>query len=112
MVPADFDATDREESLVDVIASFIANTKPAVLMKPRKAAFYHPPIYPKTTAIVGSSLRKLRRDSPFAEFFAMWLAVITAIAKDTVRTLKRSAHLACDWRNAINQRKQLCSTPG
>jgi hypothetical protein len=93
---------------MDVITSFIAYTKPAVLMKPRKATFYHPPIYPKATAIVSSSLSKLRRNSPFAKFFAMWLAVITTIAKDTVRTLKRSANLACNWWNAVNQRQQLC----
>jgi len=108
MVPTDFDTTNREESLADVIASFIANTKPAVLMKPRKATFYHPPIYPKATAIVSSSLGKLRRDSPFAKFLVMWLAVISTITKDTIRTLKRSANLACDWWNAINQRQQLC----
>lgn len=93
---------------MDVISSFIANTKPTVLMKPREATFYHPPIYSKATAIVSSSLSKLRRNSPFAKFFAMRLAVITTIAKDTVRTLKRSANLACNWRNAINQRQQLC----
>jgi hypothetical protein len=108
MVPTYFDTTDHEESLVDVIASFIPNAKPTVLMKPRKATFYHPPIYPKATTIVGSSLSKLRRNSPFAKFLAMWLAVITAIAKDTVRTLKRSANLACNRCNAINQRQQLC----
>lgn len=107
MVPTDFDTTDHEKSLVDVIASFIANTKPAVLMKPRKAAFYHPPIYPETTAIVSSSFSKLRHNSPLAKLFAMWLAVIAAITKDAVRTLKRPANLTCNWWNAINQRQQL-----
>jgi len=77
-------------------------------MKPRKAAFYHPPIYPKTTAIANSSPGKLRCNSPLAEFFAMWFAVITTIAKDTVRTLKRSANLTSNWWNTINQRQQLC----
>ncbi len=108
MVPTDFDTTDREKSLVDVIASFIANTKAAVLMKPRKAAFYHPPMYPKTTAIVSSSLGKLRHNSSLAKFFTMWLAVVTTIAKDAVRTLKRSANLTCNCWDAVDQWQQLC----
>jgi len=108
MVPTDFDTADHEEGLVDVIASFIANTKAAILVKPRKAAFYHPPIYPKATAIIGSSLSKLRRNSPLTKCSAMWLAIITTITEDTVWTLKRSANLTGNGWNAVNQRQQLC----
>lgn len=107
MIPTDFDTTDYQESLVDIIASLVSNTKASVLMQPRQAAFHHPAVNPKPAAIFSAALSEQGNDSLTAKLSSVRFTVISPIAKNRIRTLKRSAHLACNCRNALNQRQQL-----
>jgi len=60
MIPAYFDTTNNQETLVDVVTSLIADAKTAILMQPRKTPFNNPPINPKATAIIGASVSQHR----------------------------------------------------
>lgn len=93
---------------MDVVTSFIADAKTAILMQPRKTPFDNPAINPKTTAIISASLSQHRPYALWAKLSAMWFAIISSIAKHRSWTSKRPADLAGNSRNLLNQRQQLC----
>lgn len=107
MPPADFDTTDHQESIVNVVTSFIADAKTAILVQPRKSTLNHPPINPQTTAVIGTPLSQNGLDAPLAKFLAVWFAIISSITQHRNRTPKRPADLACNSRNLLDQRQQL-----
>ena len=108
MPPADFDTTDHQESIVNIVTSFIADAKTAILVQPRKTTLNNPPINPQTTAVIGTPLSQNWLDAPLAEFLAVWFAIISPITQHRSRTPKRPADLARNSRNLIDQRQQLC----
>ena len=108
MVPAYFDTTNNQETFVDVVTSFVADAKTAILVQPRKTPFNNPAINPKTTAIIGASLSQHRPYALLANLLAVWFAVVSSIAKHRSRTPKWPAYLARNSRNLIDQRQQLC----
>jgi len=108
MPPADFDTTDHQESIVNIVTSFIADAKTAILVQPRKSTLNNPPINPQTTAVIGTPLSQNWLDAPLAEFLAVWFAIISPITQHRNRTPERPADLARNSRNLIDQRQQLC----
>jgi hypothetical protein len=108
MVPAYFDTSDNQESSMNVVTSFIADAKAAILMQPRKTPFNNPAINPKTTAVIRASLSQHGAYALWPKLSAMWFAVISSITKHRSRTPKRPADFAGNSRNLLNQRQQLC----
>ena len=107
MVPTDFNTTNYQESLVDIIASFIANAKTTILMQPRKRTLDNPTAYPQTTSIAGAPSSQERLNDSSTELPTMRFAVISAIPQHRSRTPERSPHLACNRRDRIDQCQQL-----
>jgi hypothetical protein len=108
MVPADFDTTNNQERLVDIVAFFITDTQTSVLMQPRKTAFNYPTVNSQAAAVLSSALGKQRYNPFSAKLSTMWFAVIGPVSQCTIRTFNRPANLACDWGYAIDQWHQLC----
>jgi hypothetical protein len=48
---------------VDVGTLLVANSQSAKLVEPSKASLYHPPPAPRSTAMIGTSLREPRHDA-------------------------------------------------
>ena len=94
MPPADFDTTDNQESIVNVVTSFIADAKTAILVQPGETTLNNPPVNPKATAVIRASLSQNRLDGLSPKFMAVWFAVVSSIAKHRSRTLKRPAGLS------------------
>lgn len=107
MVPADFDTTNSQESIVDVITSLIADAKTPILVQPRETTFYNPPINPKTTAVVGASSSQYGLDTPSAKLLAVWFTVVTSITQHRSWPSKGPADLARNSWNVIDQGQQL-----
>lgn len=108
MVPADFDTADSHKRLMNVVAFLITNAKTPILVEPRDGAFYYPAIYAQSASVFSPSFGQQGDNSSAAKLSAMRLGVISPIAKKAIGMLKRSANLACDWRDAVNQRQKLC----
>ncbi len=107
MVPADFDTSDRQESIVNIIASFIADAKATILMQPRQRTLHNPSVPPKATSMVGPSFSQERFDDLSPKLSPVRLAVIRSIPQHRNRTSKRPAHLACNRRDGLDQGQQL-----
>ena len=107
MVPTDFNTTNRQESIVDINASFIADTKTTVLMQPRNSPLYNPSAYPQTTSIAGKPLSQKGPDAVSAKLPTVRLAIVSTIPQHRSRTPERSADLTCNQRDRIDQRQQL-----
>lgn len=108
MVPAYFDTADSHKRLMNVVAFLITNAKPPILMQPRNTAFYHPAIDAQSASVFSPSFSQQWDNSSAAKLSTMRLGVIAPITKNAIGTLKRSANLACDCRDTVNQRQQLC----
>ena len=107
IVPTDFDTTNHQESIVNIVTSFIADAKTAILVQPRKSTLNNPPINPQTTAVIGTPLSQHGLDAPLAKFLAVWFAIISSITQHRSRTPKWPADLARNSRNLLDQRQQL-----
>ena len=108
MSPANFDACNSQECVVDVIASFIADAKTTILVQPRKSTLNDPAVYPKTTSVLCASSSQKGLDGLSAKLPAVRLAIVSSIPQYTSRASKWPAYLACYRRDGIDQRQQLC----
>ena len=108
MIPTDFNTANNQESVMDVITSFIADAKTTILMQPRKSALNDLATYPQTTSIAGAPSSQEGLNDSSAKPTTMRLTVVSAIPQHRSRTPERSADLACNRRNRIDQRQQLC----
>ena len=107
MIPTDFNTSNSQEGIVDIIASFIADAKPAILMQPRERPLNNPPIYPKATSIISAPLCQKRPDELSPKLPPVGLTVIGSITQHASRTPKGPANLACYRRDGLDQRQQL-----
>ena len=108
MVPANFDTTNNQEGIVNVITSLITDAETSILMQPGKTTLNNPPVGPKPTAVIGASLSQHRLDALSTKFLAVWFAVVTPVTQHRSWTSKRSANLARNRRDVADQRQQLC----
>jgi len=104
---ADEDATQREKSLVDVVASFVADAEATMLMQPRQSAFHHPAVNAQSAPMLTVSLRQHRPDVALAQLLPMPLRVVRAIALHLVRPTPGTTDLPSHGRNGVHQGQQL-----
>jgi len=107
MVPADFDARDGQESIVDVVTTLITDSESPVLVQAGKTPLDDPTIDPKAAAVAGLSLGQDGSNALASQRRPMRLAVIAAITQQRDGTLKRPTDFAGDGRNRLDQRQQL-----
>ena len=108
MVPADFDTADCQKRFMNVVSFLITNAKTPILVQPRDGTFYYPTIDTQFASIFSPSFSQQGDNSSVTKLSPMRLRVIGPVAKKAIGMLKRSANLACDWRNTVNQRQKLC----
>src|SRR5215204_1893407 len=80
-----------EESLMDVVASLIADGEPAVLRKPGQCALYDPPVPPQLLAALHSLSRYPAPDGTLPEGFFALFVIVSFVGVKLVGTLSRSA---------------------
>ena len=74
MPPADFDTASNQESIANIVTSFIADAKTAILVQPRKTPLNNPPTNPRAIAVIGGPLSQNWLDAPLAKFLAVRFA--------------------------------------
>jgi len=92
---------------MNVVAFLITNTKASILMQPGMSSLYYPAINTQSASVFSPAFGQQGDNSSIAKLLPMRLRVISSIAKQAIRTPNRSANLACDWRDTVNQRQKL-----
>ena len=92
---------------MNIITSFITNSQSTKLVQPGKCSLDHPAKYTEATAVFRSAFCQNRIYTQFTQSISMGLTVIGSITLNTIRSLTRTTHLACNWRNRLNQRQKL-----
>lgn len=92
---------------MNIITAFITNSQPAKLMQPSKRSLDHPTKNSKAASLFCPAFGQNRIYAQLTQCISMWLAVIGSITLNTIRSLARMTHLACYWRNRLNQRQKL-----
>src|SRR5210317_426318 len=103
MVPTDFNTTDYQKGLMDIVSFFITNPKPSILVQPGKTPLYHPAVNSQAAAVFSSAFGQHRNDPFFPQLTAMIFAVIAAIPQQTIRFFNGPAHLTGNRRNRFDQ---------
>src|SRR5438270_13685855 len=89
----DFDAGDREERLMDIGTSFIANPKPPVLVDPAQRPLHHPAEHPQPAPILGVLLGQKRIDAELMKARAVRLRIVGPVPHQGPRAPPRVAPL-------------------
>jgi len=92
---------------MNIITTFITDSKPSKLMQPSKCSLDHPAEYTKAAAIFRPTFCQNRIYTQLTQCVSMRLTVIGSIALNTIRSLTRTTHLTCDRRNRFDQRQKL-----
>jgi len=92
---------------MNIVTAFITNSQPTKLVQPGKRSLHHPAENPKSATISCSAFGKKGIYAQLTQCVSMGLTVISSIALNTIRSLTRTTHLTCDWRNRLNQRQKL-----
>jgi hypothetical protein len=80
-----------EESLMDVVASLIADGEPAVLRKPGQCALYDPPVAPQLLAALDSLSRYPAPDGTLSKGFFALFVIVSFVGVKLVGALPQSA---------------------
>jgi len=92
---------------MNIMTTFITNSQSAKLVHPGKCALDHPAKDSQSAAVFRSAFCQNRIYTQFTQCISMGLTVIGSITLNTIRSLTRTTHLTCDWRNRLNQRQKL-----
>jgi len=92
---------------MNIVTTFVTNSKPSKLMQPSKCSLNHPAEYTKTTAVFRPAFCQNRTYTQLTQRSSMSLTVIGSITLNTIRSLTRTTHLTCYRRDRLNQRQKL-----
>jgi len=92
---------------MDIGATFIADTQPAMLKQPCDGSLNHPAVHAQSAAVLRPTPCQKRHDVPVPQLATVRLGIIGPISLDTIRTPSGPSDLARDRRNRIDQRQQL-----
>ena len=92
---------------MNIVTSFVADTKPAELVKPRQSAFYYPPGASQSTAMLCTPFANQGENRTGAQLAAMRFGIISTIPLKDLRSSEGPTPLASDRRNPIHQRQEL-----
>ena len=100
---ADERTTKRKKRLMNVIALFIADLQPAILVQPRLSALHHPTKTAQPFAALNAPASNPGHNAPLQQGLAAYLKVIRFIRVHLVRTSARTTRLAvADRRDHFN----------
>ena len=93
---------------MDVVASFVAHTQAAKLMKPGERAFDDPTMQAQAATVGRSPPWDDGLDTTVLKLSAVRVRVVRPVGIDAVRSLSRSAGFAGDGTDVVHERDQLC----
>ena len=100
---ADERTTERDKRLMNVIALFIADLQPAILVQPRLSALHHPTNTAQPFAALNTSASNPGHNAPLQQGLAAYLKVIRLVCMHLVRTSTWTTRLAvADRRDSLN----------
>jgi hypothetical protein len=105
---------------VDLVSAVVADEESFVVMEPGEGAFHDPANTAEPGAVVGLAACDLGLDPPGAELATVLVVVVAAVGGDAVWSPARTADLATDGRDALDQWDKLsdvvavaaCDRPG
>ena len=92
---------------MDVVAAVVADEQSFELVQPGEGALDDPAVAAQAGAVPGLASCDLWGDAAVAELAATAVVVIAAISADTIGSAARTADLAADGRDAVDERDQL-----
>lgn len=104
---ADEHAGEAQKRLVDRRRALVPHEQSAEAVQPSEGALDDPSKAPQSAAVAGVLARESARDSAAAQFFAVRLRVVRAVGVHDRGSSPRSARLAADRRDAVNESQQL-----
>jgi hypothetical protein len=104
---ADQGAPQEQKGFMNVGPLLIANTQAAKLVQPSERAFHHPSPSSKPAAMFGVPSSKEGDDISSTQASPDGFGSISAISCYAVRPMPRTAALALQFRNCVNQRERL-----
>jgi hypothetical protein len=104
---ADEAAADREEGFVDVVAAFVSDAQPSVLVQPGDRALDDPPLCPKARSVPALRPGDLRLDVTAAELAASFARVVGTVAIESFRPATWPAAAAAHGRDRVDERDKL-----
>jgi len=106
---ADNGATQRQESLMDVGATFVADAQAAELMQPTEGAFHDPARFAQPAAVRRWRAGQLVGDPVLLQPAMVGGTAVGAIPLDDLRSLARSTDLALDGWNGGHEGLELAT---
>ena len=106
--PADETTAELEKGLMHGRFSFKADSESAKLMQPGKGTLDDPASLTQTAAVLSASTSDLRLDTPASETSTQAIGVVGSIGLESTGFAPRSASLAADTRDGLQQRLGLC----
>jgi hypothetical protein len=94
---------DREEGLVDVVASVVADSEAAVLVEPGDRSFDDPAVAAESGAVRALGPRDPRLDVAAAELAAALAGVVGAVAIEPVWATTRPAAVSAHRRDRVHE---------
>jgi hypothetical protein len=107
IVPADEDAAEGEEGLMDIVASFVPDGEAAIAMEPRVRAFDDPARDAQAAAMRRPPTREDRDDALGVQTIAMGLGVVAPVPLENVRAAAGPATPAADRGQGSDERVEL-----
>jgi hypothetical protein len=92
---------------VDLGAAVEADEQPLEVVQPGEGALDDPASATEAGAVLGLTASDLRLDAAQAKLAPVLVVVVAAVGRDPLGPTARAAHLAADWRDALEQRDQL-----
>ena len=107
IVPADEDAAESDEGLMDIRTPFVADRQAAEPMEPRDRPFDHPPQNAEAAPVRRAAAREDGDDPLRVQSVAMRLGVVAAIALEHVGPAPGTSAPAADRRKRGDERVEL-----
>lgn len=102
------DAAERQEGLVNVGASFVADAKAAELMQPTVGPFDHPTVGSQAAAVRSAAFGQQWLDAALTQCAAVRLRVVGAVPLNSLRPSARTSAPAGHGGDRVHQWQQLC----
>ena len=93
---------------MDIGATFITDTQPAMLKQPCDGSLNHPAVHAQATTVFRPTPRQKRDNVPVTQLATVRLRIIGPVPLNTVRTPAGPSPLARNGRDGVDQRQQLC----
>ena len=102
-LPADQNACERQEAVVDICSFFVPHAKTTELIKPGKGAFHDPAPSPQTAAVFRIAHCEQGQDAAAAQSATDVVRVVGPVPEDALRPTARPTTQSLERWNGIEQ---------